>query len=362
MNTRRRSGFALPMVLLVLAFLTVTVVAAYSATSTEFITNSAQKGESRAFMLAQAGLESFMARRNEVNFCDSCGFPPAVKYESTTVKLPGGYAQVVAQRVRIATSVAPAIYLLRSRGVDTVSKVSGGGRLINGERTVAQLVYWNVNQVNVLAGWTSLSGLNKNGSSGTISGIDQCAAKPAVAGIALPTGDYSGNAKFTPEGSPPFKYLGTQAQADSSALIDWAGIVSGERVQPDVKIPGGSWPTAAFVSNPNYYPVIKVTGNYSLPADGRGTLIVTGDLTIGGSSRWQGIIMVGGVLTSNGTSAITGATMSGLNQLLGQTVGAATANGTKTYQYNSCEVAKAAAGLASYSVFPNAWMDNYASY
>jgi hypothetical protein len=40
----------------------------------------------------------------------------------------------------------------------------------------------------------------------------------------------------------------------------------------------------------------------------------------------------------------------------------ATANGTKTFQYDSCEVAKAAGGLASYSVYPNAWMDNYVTY
>ena len=40
----------------------------------------------------------------------------------------------------------------------------------------------------------------------------------------------------------------------------------------------------------------------------------------------------------------------------------AVANGTKTYQYDSCEVSKAAGGLASYSVFPNAWMDNFVTY
>ena len=40
----------------------------------------------------------------------------------------------------------------------------------------------------------------------------------------------------------------------------------------------------------------------------------------------------------------------------------ALAKGTKTFQYDSCEVAKAASGLASYSVYPNAWMDNFTTY
>jgi hypothetical protein len=85
-------------------------------------------------------------------------------------------------------------------------------------------------------------------------------------------------------------------------------------------------------------------------------------------------------MTSNGNGTVTGATMSGLNTLfkdkpdrlaLAQAKSAstlttspanATANGTKTFQYDSCEVAKAAGGLASYSVYPNAWMDNFVTY
>ena len=65
-------------------------------------------------------------------------------------------------------------------------------------------------------------------------------------------------------------------------------------------------------------------------------------------------------MTSNGNGTVAGATMSGLNTLFNATQLAAaqaksaatltnnpanaTANGTKTFQYNSCEVAKAAGG------------------
>jgi hypothetical protein len=399
---RERRGFALPMAILVIAFLTVTISAAYTATSSELTTTTAQRGESKAYMVAQAGLENFMARRNENNFCTMCTVvgglvPPATTYESTTVALPGGFAYVVAQRIRQANNNRPAIYLLRSRGIDTSSKALTGSTIKNGvnmakaERTVAQLVYWNVNQVNVLSGWTSTSGLDKNGSSGTISGVDACGKKPAVAGVAVPDGDYGANGNFTPAGNPPVQYLGTQQQANDAVKIDWDGIVNGTRIQADYTFATGgaassAWSSIDFgnVSTGLKYPVIRVNDNFTMPdAGGQGTLIVVGNLTISGNNLWKGILLVGGTMTSNGNGTMTGATMSGMNTLL-TTTGSpsqldkakalnpsanfnnnpaqATANGTKTFQYDSCEVSKAAGGLASYSVYPNAWMDNFVTY
>jgi hypothetical protein len=376
-----REGFALPMVILVIAFLTVTIAAAYAATSSELTTNTAQRGESRAYMIAQAGLENFMARRNEAGFCANCGAPPTTTYESTTVLLPGGYAQVVAQQVRTANNSRPAIYLLRSRGVDTVGIVTGSAIGARAERLVAQLVYWNVNQVNVLSGWTATNGLNKQGSSGTITGHDECGQKADVAGIAVPSGDFSTNGNFNPIGDPPIKELGTQEQTNASVKIDWNGIVNGTRIQADFTFASNdeaqaAWPSIDFN---NKYPVIRVNGNFSLPlSGGQGTLIVLGTLDMDGNNLWKGILMVGGQMTSNGNGTMSGATMSGLNTTLtpaqfaqAQLISSvplssnpdpAIANGTKTFTYNSCEVSKAAGGLASYSVYPNAWMDNFVTY
>jgi hypothetical protein len=398
-QTRERRGFALPMAILVIAFLTVTISAAYTATSSELTTNMAQRGESKAYMVAQAGLENFMARRNENGFCPMCTVvgavaPPLATYESTTVALPGGYAQVVAQRIRVASDKRPAIYLLRARGVDTSSKALSGSTIVNGvnvaraERTVAQLVYWNVNQVNVLSGWTSTSGLDKNGSSGTISGVDACGKKPSVAGVAMPDGDYGTNGGFTPSGNPPVQYLGTQAQTNAAVKIDWNGVINGNRIQADYTFATGAVAASTWASidwgtgGALKYPVIRVNDNFTMPdMGGQGTLIVMGNLTISGNNLWKGILLVGGTMTSNGNGTMTGATMSGLNTMfdadqlnkakalaplanppLTNTPNMATANGTKTFQYDSCEVARAAGGLASYSVYPNAWMDNFVTY
>jgi hypothetical protein len=403
---RERRGFALPMAILIIAFLTVTIAAAYTATSSELTTNMAQRGESKAYMVAQAGLENFMARRNENGFCASCNNPappPTALTEATTVTLPGGYAEVSATQIRTGTNTRPAIYLLRSRGVDTSSlAITGntinkqtGVNMSRGERTVAQLVYWNVNQVNVLSGWTSTSGLDKQGSSGTISGVDACGKKPAVAGIAVPDGDYGVNGNFTPAGNPPVQYLGSQQAANDAVKVDWNGIINGNRIQADYTFASSGAATAAWASigwNTHgvvNYPVIRVNDNFILPSQGgQGTLIVMGNLTMSGNNLWKGILLVGGQMTSNGNGTVTGATMSGLNTMFKQppevpvdeltlakalvpsgtqagmtrTPANATANGTKTFQYDSCEVAKAAGGLASYSVYPNAWMDNYVSY
>ena len=397
-NSGARKGFALPMAILVLAFLTVTIAAAYAATSAERTTNEAQRTEGKAYMIAQAGLENFMARRNETSpkkFCALCGAPPVTKYESTTVALSTGYAEVVAQQVRAGDNNKPAIYLLRSRGVDTSSYSILGGLKSKAsqraERTVAQLVYWNVNQVNVLSGWTATNGLNKFGSSGTISGYDNnngtdpnCPPKHAdVAGIAVPDGDYSATGNWKAEGVPPVQTLGNQEQTNAAVKIDWSGIINGNRIQADYTFANGAaatvgWPVAVFAGGG--YPVIRVNGDFTLPSTGgQGTLIVMGNLTISGNNMWRGIILVGGQMTSNGNGTMLGATMSGLNtmftpaqrdsaQLLAPstvittTPANATANGTKTYQYDSCQVSKAAGGLASYSVFPNAWMDNFVTY
>ena len=398
-NARARKGFALPMAILVLAFLTVTIAAAYAATSAERTTNEAQRTESKAYMIAQAGLENFMARRNETKpngqkWCALCGAPPVTTYESTTVALTSGYAQVVARQIRAGDNTKPAIYLLRSRGVDTSSfSILGGLKTKTSqqaERTVAQLVYWNVNQVNVLSGWTATNGLDKNGSSGTISGFDNNSGldpscppkKPDVAGIAVPTGDYSATGNFTPQGNPPVQMLGDQAQTNAAVKIDWSGIINGNRIQPDFNFPSGAaatagWPVSVF-SNGGY-PVIRVNGDFTLPSSGgQGTLIVMGNLVISGNNMWRGIILVGGQMNSNGNGTMLGATMSGLNTMFSpaqldsaQKLTASTlttsppnaiANGTKTYQYDSCQVSKAAGGLASYSVFPNAWMDNFVTW
>jgi hypothetical protein len=213
----------------------------------------------------------------------------------------------------------------------------------------------------VLAGWTALSGLQKNGGAGTLGGIDLCHDSAAVAGVVVPVNPgYTG--KVVAVGDPP-----VDSVAPDSVAIDWNGIVNLGTIAPSITIPGGSWPTALMTaayadSNSTYYPIIRINGDFSLPSSGRGMLIVTGSLTLNGSVGWKGVILVGNDITSNGNNGIEGATVSGLNVKLGTYVPGSTANGTKQYNYDSCEVAKATTTMGALVTLRNTWVDNWVEY
>lgn len=101
----------------------------------------------------------------------------------------------------------------------------------------------------------------------------------------------------------------------------------------------------------------------SLPTSGRGILIVTGNFAINGGQSWDGILLVGGTATSNGSTTIRGAAISGLNQQIGVAVPASDiANGTKIFRYNSCLMARALRPFQGIVPMDNAWTDNWASY
>jgi hypothetical protein len=223
-------------------------------------------------------------------------------------------------------------------------------------RTVAQYVLWEPAPMQVLAGWTALSGLQKNGAAGTIGGIDLCADSNAVAGVVVPVNPgYAG--KVVEVGNPPIDSV-----APDSVAIDWNGIVNQGAITPTITIPGGSFPTAAMFADTTYYPIIRINGDYTLPTSGQGMLIVTGNLTISGSTTWSGVLLVGGDITSNGNNGVQGATVSGLNVKLGTYVPSSTANGTKQYNYNSCEVAKATTTMGALVTLRNTWVDNWVEY
>ena len=373
---RARRGFALPMALLVMVVLTAGITAGYAATSAEIISNNAHRGDTRAYNLAVAGLEQFIARRSE--FCPSSNTPAYCISDPTastqpdseyvTIPLTGGYANVVSKRVRkFINDTLPALFFLRSTGVDTSVKLTGATRGVAGTRMVGIYATWNTATVNVQGAWFALSGLIKNGTAGEINGNDQCSSadgggKPAVAGALVPNGgQFSG--KTSPfSGSPPIDTSKSFQTLKDSAKLDWAGIIGGS-ITPDFDVPTVSFPSASwFSTNPDSWPIIRVrTNNFNLPNAGRGMIIADSNFSISGSNMWDGIVLIGGKLTSNGNNTTAGATFAGLNYLLGGNPAASAddsdANGQKTYVYNSCNVSKAAKGLQSYRTITNSYID-----
>lgn len=356
-TSETRAGFALPAVVLTITLLTVALVAAFSTIGGERRVNENQKAQLTALALSETGLEQFLVNRVAMGFSNVVPAP----YESTRVTLPEGYADVVLQQVRPALdSTMKPLYVVRSHGVETRRSLRAW--VPHAEHTVSQLAFWESTPIVVFAGWTSLTGLQENGGSGTLSGSDACAVKTAVAGVAVPSvPGYSQNGGSpVPTGNPPILSLGTVQQMASLVKINWSGIVNGTAVTPDVDLARDPWPSFA---DPSYWPVIIARGDLSLPGSGRGTLIVSGDLTISGSLRWDGVILVGNSLRSNGNNTVEGATISGLNVKLGGAppVGSV-GNGTKTYRYNSCDVDNAMQRFRGLKTLPNTWADNWSTY
>ncbi len=384
-----RDGFALPMALLVMIVLTAGIAAGFAATSAEVVSNAAHRSDNRAYNMAEAGLEQFLNRRKEAGFCaaansggsstnsvvitTSCLVDPAdptADSEWTRVSLTGGYADVKSVLVRkFITDTLPALFFIRSIGVDSSIKLSGGTSTVFATRAVGMYAAWTKQVVDVQGAWFALSGLTKNGNSGQITGVDQCTAgngggQPTVAGAMVPSGGQFAGSATALSGSPPLDTSKTFAQIKASVKLDWAGIIAGS-VPADFDVPTVAFPSAAwFTANPNAWPVIHVhSNNFALPSPGQGMIIADSNFVISGSNMWNGIVLIGGALTSNGNNTTSGATYSGLNYLIDGLVPAGSsdnsdANGQKTYVYNSCNVSKAATGLRIYKPMNNTWLDN----
>lgn len=350
-----RPGFALPLALMVLIVLTVGAATAFTRVQSEVRSGMDREARDDAFAYAESGLEQFAAERKTLGFLT---LPPPVS-ESTRIAMPNGYADVILRRARTKAANGPAVYLLRARGVRFGGAMATAG---GSSHTITQYSFLREGTMQVYAAWTSLSGLLKNGSAGTITGVDNCGAMPDVAGVAVPDAQYfqSGGAPV-PQGNPPILYLGNQTTANDSVNIDWNGIVNNNLIPPDVVYPTNAWPDWSLA--PTWYPVVRVNGDLDMPADGQGILIVTGNMVINGSLRWKGVILVGGTMYANGNNNVLGTVVSGLNEKLGIDVAASDiGNGTKSYKFDSCEIKAALAAMSTLVLIGKTWSDGWPTF
>ena len=374
-----RRGFALPLVILIVVFVTVALAASFAAATSEAGSNAAQRGQDKSFTIAQSALELYLTSRDSLCAARRAGETciadlskevnnVSIKADSLRVTIAGGYSEVVAHQVRAELhDTLPATYTVRSRGVDVGNRVSGRDTT-SAQRTVAVMTTYNTNVMSVLSAWTSLSGIRKSGTAGIVSGVDGCGKKPAVAGIAIPKGDFSSSGQWTAIGNPPADSNSTLPELKARVLIDWNAIINLNAIPADIEIPPQSFPPSTwFAADTSRWPVIRIhTNGYSLPNNGRGIIIADGDFIISGSNMWEGIVLIGGKLTSNGNNTTAGATLSGLNLLLpgapapspSQVDDNAALNGQKDYEYNSCFVSRAAMRMKKFKVIPNTWRDN----
>jgi len=364
LNNTQRRGFAIPVALLVIMVLTIMVAGGFSLVSAERRSVADQKSQISAFRIAEQGLEIFLVRRDSL-MKDKPGYtkvPGAA--DSVRIAMTGGYADVTLTRLRAPRGNQAGLYVVRSKGVETVGAYAGTPQ---GVRTVAQYALWEPAPMQVLAGWTAMSGLQQNGGAGTLGGIDMCGQNAAVAGVVVPMWPgYDG--KVIAVGNPPIDSV-----APDSVEIDWDGIVNHNVIEATIVIPPAAWPDAQMIAAyadtaSLYYPIVRVNGDFTLPSSGKGMLIVTGSLTIKGATGWRGVILVGQNLIANGQNAgqsaegIQGAVISGLNEKLGMYVDPSISNGNKQYNYNSCEVSRATTTMGALVTLRNTWVDNWVEY
>jgi hypothetical protein len=360
LNTR---GATLPLSLMVLVLLGFSVAVAYARLSSERRITTDAGAQVNAFAVAQSGLSRYM----ETVAAKPAASPADITYND----LPGGTATVTVRMLRESTTtLLPAVYVISSRGTNTTAK-RYGSNAAPAERTVATYALWAATPFDLDGAVTSLSGMNKAGTSGQFNGNDHCTAaggnQPAIPGAATPNGGYTGAFEpisGTQEDVP--NYLGTGGTggtAKDEVDIDWAGIVAGSKLAPNYTYPASGWPNSTQFAQ---WPIVKVNGNLTMPASGKGILIVTGDLRINGATpplQWDGLVLVGGIIDLNGASAIYGAAISGLNIKLGTAVvPTSISSGTKIIQYDSCNLSRALAKIGYLQRVRNGWTDTWSSY
>jgi hypothetical protein len=339
MHARHEAGFALTVVLFGLVALGLASAAGYFVVRTESRLAANERDATRALFIAQSGLERYVGELQ--------GTLPA----ATTYSIAGGTALVTVRKV-IDLEFPNELYLITSVGTVLDPRFPD----LPAQRTVQQYAIYRRAALNAAAAIAAPHGLHKNGGSGVISGHDASTSstcpdggQPSVAGVLVPEAGYSqSGGSSVPTGDPDIREEQDSLAVAKVVDVPWAELIGGG-VPMDYVIPSQSWPS--FASLPaDAYPTILVDGDIALgPSNtGRGVLLVTGSVTISGAFQWDGIILVGKRLKSDGNNTVYGTVATGLNVLLGETVAGVDSvyptdlgNGTKTFQYHSCNVVKA---------------------
>lgn len=332
-RARNEGGFALILVLIALVGLTTLGVGGWLLSDSGYKASRAHRTSTQAYYLANTGLERFLGTHQ--------GPMPA----SRTFTFSDGTALVTTSRLRILNPLQ-SVWLVHSEGRHPLPK---GG---TATRTVGTIAILDADSFNFPSAFSSATGITKNGAAGTITGIDQSdsgdcpeAGAKDTNGVMTPDSAFytqSGGAQLVPDGSPKDTAVAPSAEAvlDSTG-IDWQSMVNGETLEFDYRVPPDDWPNYDSIPE-SEWPVVYVDNKdseYTVgPShDGRGTLIVRGDLKMDGDFDWKGPVLVGGKLTTDGFQTVEGGITSGFNLQLGEDVGQSSiGNGSKSIQFHNC--------------------------
>jgi hypothetical protein len=277
-----RGGFVLVFVVMMLFAISVASATGYIVVNTEFdMARSSDEG-AEALSVARAGLHRFVAEQLGVVGND-------VSYATGT-----GTAVVTARRLGVVDSDTD-LYYIRSEGaVSNIFTPSSPAR-----RTIGAYAYHHrrpLPNLGALVVTSASAGAGSSGVDGIVTGNDQngnsdCAvaagAGPDIAGAIARTSTVSSG---TLQGSPAGSTLGSYTAIYDSVGLRW-DVLSHPSFPVDFVNVQPNWATIPSDS----FPVIRVTTTPFTGAgwDGRGVLIVTGELDVTSSFYWDGIILAG---------------------------------------------------------------------
>ncbi|MDH3497716.1 MAG: hypothetical protein OER21_13225 [Gemmatimonadota bacterium] len=345
------SGFALPTVILLVALLTVLLAGGLSRVRADRQVAHASEETGNAFAIAQTGMQAYMG---------SVAGRPA-DGDSARINVVGGYANVVAHVLKTPVdTMANQLFLIRSTGVAINPNI---GSTPQGRRTVAQFAEWQTGYIERRATLTMANGVRlRNGSSTiVIWGTDACGQEPPIPAIRTTVMTGPPNPPMDTVGAPPLVQhgAGTGLLVAAQTDVDWAAAIGGGIV-PDDRV---------FRQGDTSFPIQLITGSLSLggTSTGSGLLIVTGDLLLSGTSFYfEGVILVGGKIDFGASSnEVHGMLMSGLNEQLGinpQRTEISGGGKDLSLYFDACRVNQALAPLTGLTPVQNAWLDSWSVY
>ncbi len=381
-----RKGFALFMALGALVIIAVLIAGSTYVTLQESQLGENQLVQSRAFTMAEYGLNKIQADWDKT---PNLTMANGAKFDTSYTLTGQGTCKVRYTRLNDET-----FWIVSEGRAQVGNSVSASRTAVKRVGAVLRLRIPSVNtsgavEVNgnvSVKGSAGISGTNSNpwtdGSCTGISGVDK-------AGLTYPTDDtYTKIGNPSVSGNPPSQQL--DAAGMSSTYITygdetWNSLVA----QANFSLPGGIYNSAAqpvatngscdrSVSTNwgephrsgadyvpqciNYFPIIYFQSSTKFNGNGRGQgiLLIEGDLTLNGGFEWDGLIIArDNIANSGGTALIYGSIMAG-GVSLDNTLTTDQLAGNITVNFSQCALTRALRGSAQVTQAKDrAWAELY---
>ena len=369
---------------MVVTVLTVVLTAAFIMVSAEFRTTDNAASSVRAVAIAEAGLQNYLSLNR--------GLVASTTYDSLRVTVTGGYADVVAQRIRNVVGGTPSLWSIRATGFPTEGLLSGTP---SSRRTIGSLAHFYPGQLPARAGMIALNGVQILSGSGTnpFDGSDHVEVPPGANcpgwpgspasdsfALSVVSSQYVSGGVGAPNGKGLDLIYSNRDQLYDTTHINWPAVTDSTfaNFTPDYVLPGGTLPPATL-THPSNYTVGYAAGSYTLMGwsnsaynPRRGVLVVGGNLTMNNNTHWDGVILVGGqlIIPTGATQVIIdGQIVTGLNYYHSNPVLVSANQIPRTpdkdqfrIAWSWCYSQIAAQSLSGFAPVRRAWTDAWALY